>query len=201
MKKKSDNNILNKRNNKLESANDEWSKIKNPIIKESNWNNWLFNLDYTEVNWKRISIWWLSLKEVELAKENPIIRENIINFKETLKELWLEKLWLNKDDIFKILSWKIQNPNFNKWNNLLEEKELKLFLINILLSLKKELNIDVTNLENQNLDAIKIIIKKSQENKWKDIRWTFIESNFMKKFIDKSWRFRIINFSNSLDNI
>lgn len=90
----------------------------------------------------------ITAQELKIVENNEKALENLINFKETLDELDISKLWNIREDIFSSL--KEQYPVlFNETDDFLSQKELIIFLNSLLASLDKK---DYTS---QNIDVIK----------------------------------------------
>jgi hypothetical protein len=150
---------------------------------------------------KEISI---TQKEAEMIQNNPEAEKNLINFRETLDELWINKLWDFRENIFTALENKSWNA-FDENDNFLWKSEVVNFLGNTLVALWLEKEVRY----NASLDVIK------QEFKIKNQVWaildgwinqvngnTSIEQTFMNKFcpIMNNGRFESAKFRESIGN-
>lgn len=177
-----------------------------PYISPSNINypDWSV-INYIETSsWYQINSNWVSVSitsdEFDLVKNNPEAKENLINFKQTLDELNIDKLWSFRENIFKILSngspiW------FDTKDNYLSPLELKRFLLNILKSVWIDLNpnLDIANIKQKFKD-----VNQSWtvfETKQVSIYWWIIETEFCKRFVWEWSRFNEIYFESCLKGI
>lgn len=194
-------------NEKAESQKKESKQKNSETIKNSETNNNSFYLENKATlheNWYRLPLesWgyieWLTKKEAELTKE-PETAKNLIEFKNTLDELNLSKLWEYRVDIFKSISWPSNGFSADDFNYL-DKNEIKLFLNAIVLSISPELkNNWVNNLPtmNMNLESYKnefILLNLWWVFSWSqdvNLAWdSYIEKIFVDKFtVRESWKF------------
>lgn len=144
----------------------------------------------------------ITQKEAKIIQQNPEAEQNLINFKETLDELWINKLWDFRENIFTALENKSWNA-FDEADNFLWESEVVNFLGNTLVALWLEKEVRY----NASLDVIK------QEFKIKNQVWaildgwinqvngnTTIEQAFVNNFcpIENNGRFEYSKFCESI---
>lgn len=144
----------------------------------------------------------ISREEFRVVHNNPEALKNLIDFKSTLNELGINKLWDFRRDIFSALENKSGN-SFDHNNDFLWESEVVNFLGNTLVALWIEK--EVSN--NTSLDVIK------QEFKIKNQVWaildgwinqvngnTPIEQAFINEFvpIKNNWKFESSDFREAI---
>lgn len=111
------------------------------------------------INWEKLI---LNLDEAILVSKSKENTDNIINFRDTLNELWISWLWTYREWIFRALENK-NSARFNLKDNYLGADEIKVFLLWTIWALW----IDIWNLTN--LEEIKRAVKDTN-NVW-DITW------------------------------
>lgn len=172
----------------LETNNSQENIINNSSKDKKNIENWILEKD-----WKKIT---LTQEEIKIIQKSPETAENIINLYESLEKVWLSKLWNFRENIFKSIENTFNFQFDRKDWNYLDERETKILLNSILVSiweqpLKTTLNMEafLTEIENRN---------------WKQITWTekqinnYSETKFENLFIEKFvWRWDMIWFKQS----
>ncbi len=123
----------------------------------------------------------MNSQELTMVLTNKNALNNMIDFKKTLDELWLSKLWKYKENIFKTL----ENPmTFNSKDDFINKNEFNTFLKTILKSIGIASNSD--NIETTKLQFI-------TENNVSVLWWaevngmynrTNIEQRFFQEYID-----------------
>lgn len=176
---------------------EQWLIINNnqdiKHTKSSNW-NYLVNTAYWNIE--------LSSNEMILVSNNKEAYKNLENFQKTLNELWLEKLWKYRLDIFKSISNKYVFE-FNSKDDFINKNELKIFLNAILSSLWYEiypkLTLEEIKLQVQLINNYWLIWwEKEVDNLWN----SSIEKSFLNKFDTKrGWILEINKFQDSLWNL
>jgi hypothetical protein len=166
---------------------------ENDVIKKENWDfelktsNW--NIDITE-------------DEYKIIKDNETAKENLISFKETLKELKLDNLWeFRKFILPEIRGNNILNFDTTDWD-FLSRYEIMLFLKSILRALSYkwdpiEEHIEIPNIDNMNYNSLINLVKDKNEvwvitgtNKHKFLWTTKLEELFRTKFYPRNEQFR-----------
>jgi len=165
---------------------------------------------YAKVDWWYALLWndwepiikWLviSKREKNLTKWDPEKTKDLINFYETLKELWLSNLWKYRGQISNTI-WRKSWSNLN-YTDLLDENEVKIFLNSILISIwmdKIDPSLSFTEFKN--------LFKSNNEyqviwNWYNDNIFTLgnssIEELFIKKYI-KNWIFQYKFFQDKVN--
>jgi hypothetical protein len=188
---------------KADNLKNTWAQTES---QDKNTSFSLGNFDITtwkttfEINWKTINT-TLNNDEKNLVRNNPEALWNIINFYKTLDELWIEKLWKWRKEIF---IW-VSNVKWIAFNSkdwdYLNPNEAKIFLNSVLKSIwKKEIDKSSFNEFKEEF--------KNRNNM--NVNWTFkeewtvnirtdIESIFYEEFIPE-WtsRFDLMKFKKLL---
>ena len=188
---------LKKENIIKDSKNTEEVRKDSENTEKKDQTLWVFN--WLDITYSQASSWnfyinfWQEKIEVDSYELNLIdwnekALENLINFKATLKELGLTKIWAYKENIFTWIS-NIYWEKFKMNDDYINQKETIIFLKSILNS------IWITWFENiYNLDELKNFIKNNNltQVNWetkKDNKWnSSLEEIFYKKYIQpKQW--------------
>ncbi|MDD2907805.1 MAG: hypothetical protein PHH98_04135 [Candidatus Gracilibacteria bacterium] len=93
----------------------------------------------------------LNQEEQDQIKNNPEIKDKIINFYSTLKDLGIDNLWIHRENIFKVISNK-KGIGFDAKTDYLGENEIIIFLNSILKSVGMEeipLGFNLENVKNK----------------------------------------------------
>ncbi len=152
-------------------------------------------------NWKPIEWLIISEEEKNIINNNKEAKENIINFYNTLKKLWLSNLWKYRSKISNAI-WTTNWINNN--DNSLSSNELQIFLNSILKSVgKKEIKpqadvnqyINLFKIQN-NYQVIWDWYKDTSNKIWN----SNIEEMFMKKYIIWYSKFQTTLFKKDLKN-
>lgn len=151
-------------------------------------------------NWWYIE--WLTKEEAEITT-NPEAAQNLVEFKNTLDELNLTKLWKFRTDIFKIISWIWFS---HKNSDYLNENEIKIFLNSLITSILPELidnwHYNIPN-DKMNLKSLKnemLLLNSWWSSVWQitdvNFSWdSYLEKIFIDKFVNReSWKFSATNF-------
>lgn len=147
--------------------------------------------DGTDLNYEEVSSWSISIftsewkinitsKEFWVIKDNKEALDNLINFRNTLNELWLSQLWNYREKIFKSLKNVYGFVSFNEEGDFIDENELNRFLKAILNSIWIESdsnNIETTKLQFINENNISVIW-------WAQKVWVLDRTNIEKKFFE-----------------
>lgn len=158
------------------------------------------NLDY-EQKWSSFelntSFWKIEInnEEFKTVSQSKEALNNLINFKETIDELWLSKLWDYREKIFLWLGNLINTKDDYIW-----ERELKMFLIAIMQSIwiqvKNPSQLTLLKEEIKENNNIWVITSMRDVNTYGNSK---IESIFISKFDpNRNWFFEQNKFNESL---
>lgn len=179
--------------NKNSDNNQSW--VKENIFSYSDWTT----LNYLESSWEysiKTSNWNIEInnKEFNIIKNSKEALNNLINFRETLDELWLSKLWNYREDIFQSLKDVYGFVSFDTAWDFIDKNELNKFLKSILKSVLIESNSD--NIETTKMQFI------SENNIsviwWAQKVWSFDRTNIEREFFNKFIRQDDKNFRSDL---
>lgn len=177
-----------------------WINTKETTINYS-WTNYSYNNDrkITFDDWREIEI---SQEEQRLIEINESNLEKVVNFYNTLDELWLKSLWNNRNAIFNWISSVDVDFKPND-SNYLTEAEIKMFLEAVLISTWIKENW-IENWNSINLELYKAQYKKLDDitTSWEVredydtvLEYSKIESIFMWHFMPQwSNRFDLEKF-------
>lgn len=174
-----------------------WWKFENWVWSYTWWvkldtNNWT----YINSDWNKVELDFTK-EEKDMLKSNPEAGKNIVNFYSSLERVWMTKLWNLRNKIFTSVENSFGMQFDRKDWDFLDEREIKIFLNAILVSLwekpvSKDLNTEafLTEIELKN---------------WKSFTWTeeqvnnYWDTNLEARFIDKFYpRWDMLWFKQSL---
>jgi len=195
---KDESNLVDINTNK--SIKNDFNTFKNEIFYNlESWNTIIkqSNKLFLQKDWEKISI---TQEEAKIIAKNKVAENNLINFKNILKDLNLSKMWEIRHGLFSRLS--------QKWHfsindgDYLKENERKIFFKSIMKSIWQ--NID--NLE-EGKDIIQSIKDYNLENNFVKTKeytrlWSRIENEFIEKFSKTNSlnNLNFLKFENSLNN-
>ena len=197
----------------LTSVKDSWEQkiVTGPVrfplweVKITEWpsGNFILNVSATE----QLSITPLEKEQIE---KSAVAKENFINFYKTLKDLWMEKIWVQRATIFKgIKAWLWDTSGFKiDDGNYMSKEEMGRFLWIILKSVSKEVQIESWKITKMTTEQIIQLIKTgvykdSAIQTDKDWFTAFSKIFFTKFFPSGSgsqvlWEFKTRDFQDSI---
>ena len=160
-----------------------WWKFENWVWSYTWWvkldtNNWT----YINSDWNRVELDFTK-EEKDMLKSNPEAGKNIVNFYSSLEKVWMTKLWDLRNKIFTSVENSFWMQFDRKDWDFLDEREIKIFLNAVLVSLgEKPINKDLNT---------ETFLSEFELKNWKNFTWAeeqvnnYWDTNLEARFIDK----------------